>query len=162
MKKLMIAALASTLAIASAADAGGWGQKPTINNNTAHGGHAVQGQAQGQSQTLRNRNTTTINGGNYEESAYAPTSLAGDCGFGLSAGVPGAVAGISIPGKHCRVLVETALIQEYWGKQAAAQHLVDNNSRIRRTVKKQQAATGRLSTRNRSTTVVLTPNGENR
>lgn len=128
------------------------------------GGSAIQGQAQGQAQGQQQRanaRSTATNAGNsvsisgdYDEAAYAPNVVVGDCQWGVSAGVPGAVAGIGIPGKHCRVLIEAELIEYYWGRQAAGQHLYDNNQRIRKTVKKQlsnQAAPTKVSTRSRTT-----------
>lgn len=180
MKKLFITACVASLAIASTADA--WGQERNNNSNrnnnvnenvsnthnqnfngansnsqsTAHSGSAAGASS----------NVNVSNSGTYEEAAYAPGVVVGDCQWGVSAGVPGAVAGIGIPGKHCRVLQEAELIEYYWGKNAAGQHLYSNNKRIRETVdavQKPQAV--RTSTRSRVTvaSVSATPaRGEDR
>lgn len=161
MKKLITITAAAVL-LATTAGATGWNSGGKTYNQGGKGGNAeqaqsqaqgqVQGQAQGQvayggsgaassssssgggaANNAGNSQNLNINS-NYDEAAYAPLALPGECGFGASAGVPGAVAGISIPGKHCRVLQEMMLIEQYWGRDAAAQHLYSNNARVRRTV----------------------------
>lgn len=103
---------------------------------------------------------------NYDAAAYAPDVNVSDCQIGVSAGVPGAVAGVGIPSKHCRVLIEAELIEYYWGKGAAGQHLFDNNPRIRRTVQKQitsqQPVVSKVSTRNRTAKAPTAMRGEDR
>ena len=135
----------------------------------------LQGQAQGQKQG-QSQSSSASNMGNaqnlnissdYDAAAYAPDVNVGECQWGLSAGIPGAVAGLGIPGRHCRVLTEAELIEYYWGREAAAQHLYDNNRRIRATVSSRTATQTvtptELSTRSRTTTARVTaPAGESR
>lgn len=181
MKKVIITAFAASLAITSAAPvlANGWGKT----TNVAKGGHATGvGVGIGQGGTggvgLGGGADTDVNIGpnttshatnissSYDTAAYSPDVIVSDCQWGLSAGVPGAVAGLGIPGKHCRVLVEAELIEYYWGKQAAGQHLYDNNNRIRKTIQKRgqynQPVTS-VSTRSRTTSQpVVAMRGEDR
>ena len=175
MKTLLKTAIIVALCAASPAVAGGWNNGG--GNNGGDGGNGGQGGAGGHGgeggqgyggfggdggtgvgaasasagAAAGANNSYSVNS-KYEEAAYAPGVLVGECQIGLSAGIPGAVAGVGIPSKHCRVMQEAELIQYYWGKQAAAQHLVSNNARIRRTIGKQQAAPTRVTTRSRTTT----------
>lgn len=166
--------------------AGGAGGKGGSAYAVGKGGNATQGQAQGQIQgqaqgqkqkaSARATGGSASNAGNaqnlsinskstYNEAAYSPDVNVSDCQVGLSAGVPGAVAGIGIPGKHCRVLIEAELIEYHWGKEAAGQHLYDNNPRIRRTINKQitsQQPVSKVSTRNRVASAPTAMRGEDR
>jgi hypothetical protein len=115
--------------------------------------------------SARGASSSTNVNTNVESSAYAPDVNIGECQIGASAGIPGAVVGIGLPAKHCRVIAESKLIEYYWGKQAAGQHLYANNQRIRKTVNSvQQPATVRTSTRSRNVSYVsATPSrGEDR
>lgn len=124
-----------------------------------NGGAGGAGGAGGDAVASSGGNQFTVNGGDYDAAAYAPDVIVGDCQWGVSAGVPGAVAGIGIPGRHCRVLMEAELIEYYWGRDAAAQHLYNNNQRIRQTIEARQAPTQpvRVSTRSAAAPVAKTP-----
>ena len=176
MKKLIIATTALIIASTAPAIAGGYGHNnggsSATGGNGRHGGHGGAGGAGGDatagaiagsesragatanSFVNAGSSTTTSINSTYDAAAYAPDVIANECQIGLSAG---------IPGKHCRVLVEAELIEYYWGRNAAAQHLVDNNKRIRKTVERATAAPTKVSSRNRArNTRVTVMRGENR
>lgn len=142
----------------------GQGQSQASNSSASSSSSTSSSSAGGSAMNAGNAQNLNITS-NYDEAAYSPDVNVGDCQIGLSAGIPGAVAGVGIPSKHCRVLVEAELIEYYWGKNAAGQHLYDNNPRIRRTVKKRisnQQVGGKLTGVTASVSTVSAPRGEDR
>lgn len=170
MKKIFTTAAIIALC-ATSASAWGTGDRNTNSNrnvnenvNNTHNQNFNSAYA-GNSAAGASSDVNVTNSGTYEEAAYAPGVVVSDCQIGLSAGIPGAVAGIGIPGKHCRVLQEAELIEYYWGKQAAGQHLYANNKRIRQTVDGfTKPAAVRASTRSRvvAASTATAMSGENR